>query len=146
MMKRVIGVGMSAAAVWGLFLAANQAAASELVVLSTTPVPRTLDAAVDTSIVVNFDRPVEPATIVARRSFWAFGRWSGAVDGTFQFSDGNSTVTLVPDRPLSAGEQVMVILSHEIQAAPWASTARSGCQSLAGEGEIRCSSVQAPLA
>lgn len=117
MMKQVRGLGTLVAALCGLSLTANHAAAVELVVLSTTPVPRTLVAAVDTSIVVNFDRPVEPATIVARRSFWAFGRWSGAVDGTFQFSDGNSTVTLLPDRPLTAGEQVMVILSHDIEAA-----------------------------
>ncbi len=116
-MKQVTGLGTLAAALCGLSLTGIHAAAGELAVLSTTPAPRTLDAAVDTSIVVNFDRPVEAATLVARRSFWAFGRWSGAVDGTFQLSDGNSTVTLLPARPLSAGEQVMVILSHDIEAA-----------------------------
>ncbi len=89
--------------------------AGQLAVVSTTPAPRSLDAPRGTSIVVSFDRPVERSTIVARRSFWAFGRWSGPVDGTFQFSGGDQSVALIPDRPLSAGEQVMVILSHDIE-------------------------------
>ncbi len=87
-----------------------------LTVLSVEPQARILTAPTDTRITVRFDRPVNPATLEARRSFWAFGRWSGAADGSFSFEDGNQTVVLTPDRAFSAGETVMVILSNEIEA------------------------------
>ena len=109
-----IGLGALAAALCGLAGTTGRGTAGQLSVVSTTPTPRSLNAPVDTPITVRFDRPVQRSTIVARHSFWAFGRWSGTVEGTFRFSEGDRTVTLVPDRPLSAGEQVMVILSHDI--------------------------------
>jgi hypothetical protein len=68
---------------------------------------------------------VKPETVVALQSFWALGRWSGTVAGTLTFSNGNQTVTLTPNRPFSAGEQVMVILAHHIEAADGA-TLRPG--------------------
>ena len=99
----------------GLWLGlASVAGAGELGVVSVAPTPRLVTAPVNSSITVQFDRPVDRATVVARRSFWAFGRWSGAADGTFQYSDGDATVTLVPDRPFSAGESVMVILADSL--------------------------------
>lgn len=88
----------------------------QLAVVSVEPAPRGLAAAVDGPIVVHFDRPVDMSSVVARKTFWAFGRWSGPVDGTFVFSNGDRTVALVPDQPLSAGESVMVFLSHDIEA------------------------------
>jgi len=92
------------------------AAGPNLTVVALAPESRTLVASRDTTISVVFDRAVDPATVVARQSFWAFGRWSGPVDGTFGFSDANTIVTLTPDQPLSAGESVMVVLSSELAA------------------------------
>ena len=89
--------------------------AATLSVVEVEPAARSI-ARPETAIVVHFDKPVVRASIVPRRSLWAFGRWSGTVSGAFEFSDGDATVTLVPDRPFSAGENVMVILSHDIQA------------------------------
>ncbi len=92
------------------------AKAADLMVVSVSPSRHALAVPVDAAFVVEFDKPVVPASIVSLRTFWAFGRWSGTVTGTFTFSDGDRTVTLTPDRPFSAGEKVMVILSHDIEA------------------------------
>jgi hypothetical protein len=88
----------------------------DLQVVSVTPAPRSVNAALNSSIVISFDRPVAPGTIVGGQSLWAFGRWSGAAAGTVTLSDGNQTATLTPDALFSAGEVVTVYLSHDIQA------------------------------
>ncbi len=90
--------------------------AQEIAVVGVQPAARSIGAATDTGISVTFDRPIDRGTI-DQNSFWAFGRWSGTVFGDFAFGDDDRTVTLVPTRPLSAGEQVMVILSHDIRAS-----------------------------
>ncbi len=89
---------------------------SELVVTAVEPASHSLVAPADTAITVHFDQPVAAAS-VGPLSFWAFGRWSGAVSGSYSFSDGGATVSLTPARSLSAGESVMVILSHDLEAA-----------------------------
>lgn len=104
---------------------ATVASAQTLTVVSVDPPPRTLTAATDSVIRVQFDRPVDPTTFVANRTFWAFGRWSGTASGSFAFSDNDRTVTLTPDHPFSAGENVMVILSNALRGAD-GSSLRSG--------------------
>lgn len=99
-----------------LGLATTAYGGDPLTVVGLEPSARTLDAHINSPLVVHLDRPVKQKSIVPLRSFWAFGRWSGTVTGTFSFSNGDQTVTLNPDRPLSAGESVMVILSHDIEA------------------------------
>ena len=99
--------------------------AADLTVLSVEPAARSLTAEVDAPIVIHFDKAVDPASVVLLDSFWAFGRWSGTVQGTLGFSNGDQMVTLTPLRPFSAGEVVMVILSHDIAAAD-ATTLRAG--------------------
>jgi len=90
---------------------------ARLKVLGVDPEPMSVGASIETRIRVYFDRPVDRDTFVARRTFWAFGRWSGPVDGTFHFSQDGRTATLIPDRPLSGGEQVMVVVSHDVAGA-----------------------------
>jgi len=99
-----------------LLALASPAAAGTLAVSSLEPAARSMTAERNDVIAVTFDRPVNPATVLPRDTFWAFGRWSGPVDGTFSFADGNQTVILTPTRPLSAGENVMVILSSSLAA------------------------------
>ncbi len=91
-------------------------AAGQLVVSEVSPSGQHLTAARDASVSVTFDLAIDPAT-VTDASFWAFGKWSGAATGTFEFSNGDTTVTLVPDEPFTAGESVMVILANTITAA-----------------------------
>jgi hypothetical protein len=93
------------------------AAAVDLAVTGVQPAARSVAASVHSAIVVHFDKPVKPETVIPLQSFWAFARWSGTVQGAFSFSNGNQTVTLTPSKPFSAGEQVMVILSRNIEAA-----------------------------
>jgi len=98
-----------------LFFTQRSASAGELQVVTVLPTPRSLAAATNAPITLTFNQPVNPATIT-NLTFWAFGRWSGTATGTYSFTNGNQTVTLTPAQPFSAGEQVMVILSHDIQA------------------------------
>lgn len=104
----------------GLFAMALLVAAptwgGNLTVMDVSPNPRTLTAPVQTAISLHFDRPVERTSIVPRRSFWAFGKWSGAADGTIAFADDDHTVILQPHRPFSAGERVLVVVSNQVQA------------------------------
>ncbi|MEM1178249.1 MAG: FG-GAP-like repeat-containing protein [Acidobacteriota bacterium] len=95
-------------------------------VVSVEPAAHALAAPVSSAIQVRFDSPVDRSTVVARQSFWAFGRWSGAVDGSFEFSDGDRVVTLRPDRPFSAGEMVMVVLSNGLASASGAGLRSAG--------------------
>ena len=89
-------------------------AAAQLQVVSTAPALNAT-AAVTTTVRIDFDKPLNTATVNAN-SFRVFGRWSGPASGTLSFSNGNQTVTLTPTNPLSAGEQVFVNLSHDIAA------------------------------
>jgi low density lipoprotein receptor-related protein 5/6 len=102
-----------------ILMGAHPLFGADLAVVSVSPSRHTVTAAVGSPIVVNFDRPVNVATITSN-SFWAFGRWSGTRNGgngLYSFSNGNQTVTLTPNRAFSAGEMVMVILSHDIAAS-----------------------------
>ncbi|MBC7773264.1 MAG: VCBS repeat-containing protein [Pyrinomonadaceae bacterium] len=82
--------------------------------LSSSPARNTGNVDRNTSISVNFARPIDPSTITST-TFHAFGKNSGAATGTFSFSNGNQTVTLDPTDPLAAGEVVTVVLSKNIR-------------------------------
>jgi hypothetical protein len=99
-----------------LGLAATPAVTGELTVTGLAPAARSVAAQTGTTLAVTFDRPVNPATVIARDTFWAFGKWSGTVDGSFSFAGGGQTVILTPDRPLAAGESVLVVLSDGLAA------------------------------
>jgi len=96
-----------------------------LTVVSTTPSAHVLDAAPNGTIAVEFDRAVQPASFDSH-SFWAFGRWSGTATGTIGFSPDGRTAILTPNEWFSAGETVMVILSHDLQGADGSSLRPEG--------------------
>jgi hypothetical protein len=98
-----------------LAAAARAAGAAELTVTSISPA-RHGAAARTEPVSVTFDRPVLPASVNAS-SFRVFGRASGTASGSITFSNGSQTVMLTPTRPFSAGEVVMVNLSHDLVAA-----------------------------
>ncbi len=99
-----------------LAMAGPRAIAGDLAVMSVSPPSNVVTASVGSPITIRFDRAVDRAT-VHERSFHAFGRWSGAAIGEYSFSDGDTAVTLTPDRAFSAGEQVMVVLANSLRAA-----------------------------
>jgi len=89
--------------------------AAPLQVVSVVPQPNT--AAVPATIVaITFDRAVLSASVNSQ-TVRVFGRWSGAVAGTLALSNGDRTITFTRARDFSAGETVLVNLSHDLQAA-----------------------------
>ncbi len=90
-----------------------------------SPARNRLGVPVDAGIRIDFDRPVDPATVTAQ-NITAFGRWSGAVTGSFEFENGNQTVWLRPDDPFSAGELVTVALSESLLGADSAALRTEG--------------------
>ena len=78
-------------------VAAGPARAGDLGVVSVDPPRHGLTALTGSSITVGFDQAVDPASIDGN-TFWGFGKWSGTVQGTYTFSNGNQTVTLEPDQ------------------------------------------------
>ena len=90
------------------------AIAAPLEVVALSPL-RNSAAPTSTSIIVEFDKAVIPASI-GSATFRVFARASGAKSGAYTFSNGDRTVTFQPSRPFAAGEIVRVNLSHDIQA------------------------------
>jgi len=106
------------ASVLGLALsltAAHAALAAQPNVVSTVPVRHTF-APADTTISVTFDQALQTSSIDSS-SFRVFGRSTGTTTGTIAFSDGDKTLTFTPSKPFSAGETVLVNLSHNVRAA-----------------------------
>lgn len=95
---------------------AVSAARAELTVLAVSPSAGSMNAPTGAAISVTFDRAVDPATL-STQTLWAFGRQSGAIGGSLSLSGGDQTVTLTPSQRMAAGEQVIVILSHDLRAA-----------------------------
>lgn len=115
---------------WGAVIvigvAGAQTLADELQVVATSPVAGSLYNSTHSSIAVTFDRPVLPSSVTSdHRRFWAFGRQSGAVVGTYSFADDDKIVILAPDMPFINAETVHVVLSHDIEGAD-GSKLRSG--------------------
>ena len=98
---------------------------SELRVLSTRPAANGLEADTATTIALQFDRPIDRATIT-EASFWAFGQWSGVHRGGYEFADSDQQVTLDGPRPLIPGEQVTVVVANSVQSADGGGAMRSG--------------------
>jgi hypothetical protein len=100
-------------AVCSLSMAAPGLAAG-LQVVGLDP-PRNRSAAVTTRVSVTFDRAVLQSSITPA-TFRVFGRRSGTASGTYLFLDGGKTVVFQPSHRFSAGEIVVVNLSHDITA------------------------------
>src|SRR5262245_7442237 len=98
--------------------------AASLQVTHLAPARNTV-ASRTTSVTIDFDKPVDPASINSG-TFRVFGRSSGAKSGAFSFSNGNQTVTFQPSAPFSAGETVRINLSHAIAAADLTSLRSAG--------------------
>ncbi len=104
-----------ALAILALACSVTPAAAGELAVVATSPAARSLGVPVTAPVAVTFDRAVDPLSVTAA-SFWVFGRSGGLAEGAFSFSPDGSTVTLDPVDPFAAGDSVMVLLSHDLEA------------------------------
>lgn len=97
-----------------ILLAPSRLLADHLTVVSHSPARSANNVPRSTSLVWTFDRPVDPST-VNFDNIRVFGRGTGAIRGSFSLSNGNQTVTLTPDRSFSAGDVVLVTLSHHLR-------------------------------
>ena len=88
--------------------------ADRVQLVEMSPRPRALNVAVNAPIVLRFDRAVRPETVEPGRTLHVFGRWSGTARGRVDLADGGRTVVFTPERPFSAGELVMVIVSRDV--------------------------------
>lgn len=100
-------------------------AAAELSVVSISPARHALATPLRTSISVTFNQPVDRSSVTPL-SFHVFGRWSGTATGSFSYSNGDTTVTFRPAGLFSAGESVLVLLSHDLRAADGTSLRSAG--------------------
>jgi len=96
-------------------LASLSAHATEPHVVATSPV-RLAVAPATTAVSITLDQALLPSSVTAS-SVRVFGRSSGTKSGPLTLSDTDHTITLTPSRPFSAGEIVLVNLSHDIRAA-----------------------------
>ncbi|HLT46366.1 MAG TPA: FG-GAP-like repeat-containing protein [Rubricoccaceae bacterium] len=85
-------------------------------VTAVSPAPETVGAPRDGDLVVQFDAPLDPAT-VTDASFRVLGRWTGPVAGTLTLEDGDRRVRFTPAAPLFVGDLVLVQLARTITDA-----------------------------
>ena len=74
-------------------------------ILSVTPAANANSAGASTDLVVEFDQPLDPATL-SPDDIRVFGRWSGVLAGSVILANGDRELRFSPSRPLSAGEWV----------------------------------------
>lgn len=98
-----------------LSLPAYAATAGTLLVASTTPGINASNVARATSITIDFDRPVQTAT-VTESTLRVWGWSGGRMPTTRTWSNGNQTLTLTPGRAFFPGERVTVNLASTITA------------------------------
>ena len=104
----------AAAAIVLYFVPAQPCAA--LAVVSTAPASNATNVARAGTITITFDRAVLPATVDAQRlRIW--GRSSGPVAVTPQWSAGNTVLTLTHATPFFPGDRVSLQLGRSIQAS-----------------------------
>ncbi len=98
---------------------------AQLQVTELSPRPNGLNAPIDTSIRIEFDRALDPSTVTSD-NIGAFGRWSGPVGGSLQLIDANQTILFQPDTTFTSGDLVSVSLSGNLLAADGASLQAGG--------------------
>lgn len=84
-------------------------------VTSTSPQQQILNAPRNTSIIANFNIPLNPLS-VNNSTFRVFGKQLGTIPGTFELLNGNTQVKFTPLSPFLAGEWVTVALSKGIKS------------------------------
>jgi hypothetical protein len=118
----------------------TQSTWGQLGITSISPSIHRLAVPVTAPIRIDFDRPIDPASVTAQ-SLTAFGRWSGPAAGTVNYANGNRTVIFSPNEPFSAGEPVTVTLSNQLRAADMTSFYPGGYSSQFWTASQRVSSL-----
>ncbi len=85
-------------------------------VQSVSPKAQSMTAGLAPEITIEFDAPVDAATINAS-SIMIFGRWAGVMPGEFRLENGNRQLRFLPAKKFSAGEWITVAISKRIRSA-----------------------------
>ena len=93
--------------------ASTALAGIELEVQSVEPAAGSILATGNTDISITFDKAIDPASVTPR-SFHAFSRGAGSLQGTLSLSPDGRTLTLDPAITASPGEPVTVTLANTI--------------------------------
>jgi len=95
------------------FIAGAALGGQELQVVSVDPPPASLLANGNTNISITFDQEINFASVTPR-SFHAFSRGAGSLQGTLSLSPDGRTITLDPAINASPGEPVTVTIANTI--------------------------------
>lgn len=109
-------MGVGARALLGVLTLVAAGGAQALGVSATTPAQNAGNIARNATIVIDFDRAVDPVTVTAG-SFRVWGRSGGRMTGTIAWSNGNQRLTFTPSRAFFPGELVHVNLATSIAGA-----------------------------
>lgn len=124
-----------------LSLACRWAAAQAPRVTAHFPANLETSAAVQGSITIDFDTPLDEASVHSG-TVKVFGRWSGPLAAAVQLANGGQRIEIVPAGPFIAGEGVAVNLTRDIRSAAgeamgrgyswnfWAATAGGSLQQI----------------
>ena len=83
---------------------------------SVSPSPHVINAPAGTEIIIQFENPIDPASVNAQ-TVRIFGKWSGPASGTFSFFENNTRVSFLPSESFFAGEWTNVSLTKNIKSA-----------------------------
>jgi len=98
------------------FLLLTTFLSAALQVKSISPKPQSMTAGLAPEIKIEFEAPVDPATINPN-AITIFGRWAGVMPGEFRLEDGNRQVRFLPAKKFSAGEWITVAVSKRVKGA-----------------------------
>lgn len=88
-------------------------ASAQLAVVAVDPPLNSSNRVPNTSIVVDFDRALDPTTL---NRFGVYGSASGPVAGLKTLENGNARLRFSPTRSFFAGETVMIGMSNQLKA------------------------------
>ncbi len=86
---------------------------AQLSVVSIDPPITSSNRAPNTSIVVDFDRALDPTTL---NRFGVYGSASGPLTGTLVLENGNARIRFTPTRSLYAGETISIGMGNQLKA------------------------------
>lgn len=89
-------------------------ASAQLAVVALDPPITSSNRAPNTSIVVDFDRALDPTTL---SRFGVYGSSTGSITGTLTLENGDARIRFAPLRPFFAGEIVTIGMSNRLRAA-----------------------------
>jgi hypothetical protein len=110
MMKSVVH-SLCASSLFSFVLAAS--ASAQLTVVALDPPITSSNRAPNSTIVVDFDRALDPASL---SHFTVYGSSTGTVAGALTLENGNTRIRFAPMRPFFAGEIVTIGMSNQLKA------------------------------